>query len=162
MLKGIVIGPISFSFLWDDPVIEYAVRLGPVTVTLTQGKTLKMQFTLPDDSQIGFVLPTTGKDAKGNLVTLKTPPTIAVSDTTILTLVQPDPATPNDPNSGVIVAAGALGTAQVTITDADESTNPLVCLVGFTVVAGELVALSDPTFGPIVQQPVPPPPAPAS
>ena len=143
--------PIHFVF--DDDDVTMDLRLDRVTVTLTRGKTLAMKFTLPDDCQIGFVLPNAGKDARGNPVPLKTPPTVSVSDDKVLTLVVPDPATPDNPLSGLIKATGPLGTAQLVIRDEDESTQPLICLVDFEVVPGELVALADPTFGPVEKQP---------
>jgi len=152
VLKGIVIGPVPIKFVFDEDV-TMDLRLDRVTVTLTKGKTLEMKFTLPDDCQIAFVLPKAGRDARGNDVPLKTPPSVTVSDPAVLSLVMPNPATPDDAASGLIVAAGPLGTAQLVVKDEDESTQPLIAIVDFEVVAGELVALADPTFGPVVKQP---------
>lgn len=156
-LLGITIGPIPIRLEWDEPLTPPGVlldfRLGDLTITLTRGKRLDMKLTLPDDSQIGFVLPAAGKDARGNAVPLKTPPTVTVSDPAILTLVMPNPATPENPLSGVVQATGPIGTAQLVLRDEDESTQPLLAVVDFEVVAGELVALGDPTFGPIEKIP---------
>jgi hypothetical protein len=155
ILKGLTIGPVPITLEWEEPTFtELDFRLGTFTLTLTRGRTLKMKLTLPDDSQIGFVLPGTGKDAKGNPVPLKGTPTVAVSDPKLLTVVQPDPTTPDNPLSGVLKAAGPLGTAQFTVTDAGEGTAaPLLVIVDVEVVAGELVSLGDPTFGPVTKQP---------
>ena len=114
MLKGIVIGPMPIHFVWSeaDPVTMDFGSIGSLSPS-PRGKTLKMKFTLPDDSQIAFVLPKAGKDARGNAVPLKTPPTVSVSDPTILTLVSRTRPPPNDAASRLIVAAGALGTAQL-------------------------------------------------
>jgi len=111
-----------------------------------------MATVLPDDSEISFVLPGIGLDSRGNQVPLKTPPTVRVSDTSLLTLVQPDPDTPENPLSGVVRAAGPLGGAQLIVEDIDDSTQPLMAVVDFTIVAGDIVALAPPTLGPIRKQ----------
>lgn len=145
----------NFSMSLDtDSNCDYIFnfRLGSLTTFFQYGKLLKMKFILPDDSQVSFVLPGIGLDARGNSVTLKTPPTVSVSDPAILTIIQPDPATPDNPLSGVLVAVGPTGTAQFVVKDEDDATVPLMVLVDIEVVAGEIVALGNPVFGEPVKQ----------
>lgn len=103
-----------------------------------------MDLILPDDSEIPFVLPTSGVDARGNKTVLATPATARVSDTALIKIVQPDPATPTVAESGVLGAVGPLGDAQFIVEDAN-----LSILVNVRVVASDTVNLSEVVFGPV-------------
>jgi hypothetical protein len=156
---GSLLNPIKINLLESVQPTRW-FRLGHTTIPFPFTRGLHLMLTLPDDSQVSFVLQG-GLDAGGNPAPLTVAPTVTVSDTTILTLVQPDPATPSNPLSGVISAAGALGTAQLVIADADPTAGNLTVLVDITVIASALVSLQQPTFGPIVPKVVPVPvPAP--
>lgn len=123
-----------------------------------------MGLTLPDDSEVPFVLPTTGKDAKGNPTKLNGTFVISVSDPAMLAVVQPDPSTPTIAGSGVLSAVGPLGSGQVTFTDTGDSANPLVVIVDVQVIGGDTVSLDSPNFGNVRKQtpaPVVPIPIPA-
>src|SRR5687767_11461113 len=94
--------------------------------------TLKMDYTLPVGKQVAFVLPAGGFDRFNNPTSLKTPPTCSVSDTAMLAVVQPDPATPDVSNSGLLQAIGGAGSAQFIVEDADEGPNPMTIIVNVT------------------------------
>lgn len=144
----------------EEVTPQYLFRLGQLTVPFS--RTLYLMFTLPDDSQVAFTIATTGKDARGNPTKLTGTPQVSVSDPKILTIVQPNPATPTNILSGLIQAAGPLGTAQVKVTDSEGGTD-LVVLVDVEVVPGSAVSLDGITFGettklpPATVNPVSPP-----
>lgn len=130
----------------------FPFTLGRVTVHVPTGAPFVMGLTLPDDSEIPFVLPATGKDARGNPTSLHGSFIISVSDPAMLAVVQPDPSTPDVAASGVLSAVGPLGSAQVTFTDTGDSANPLIVIVDVQVIGGDTVSLDAPNFGNVRKQ----------
>lgn len=107
-----------------------------------------MAVTLPDDKQ--FTATISVVDAKGNPALIDGIATWASSDPTLVAV------TPSvDGLSALVVAVGALGTTQVTVTaDADlgSGVRAITGLLDVTVVAGEAVGLTV-TAGPLEPQP---------
>lgn len=118
--------------------------------TFTFSGKLRIMQTLPDNKRIHGVAPSTGVDAKGNIGPLTGTPTIAVSDPTGLSLLQPDPDSPNVPNSFAIDGL-KLGTYQVTSSDPADGVPDLV--EDITVVIGALVSQAPFQFGPQTDAP---------
>jgi hypothetical protein len=106
-----------------------------------------MNVQIPDIQCLPFVSPKTGVDAKGNPATLTGTIKVTASDATLLTIVQPDPTTPGDPTSGVIIPVGPLGTANVTFEDDTDGATPLVYTLTVQVVASQAVTLDPPALG---------------
>lgn len=143
-LKQIAVSGFSVNFDWEKPK-SYTLKLKNIAITFTGN--LKLATSLPDDQEVPFVLPTTGSDVKGNSIPLKGTFAVTVSDTTLLSVVQPDPLTPADPLSGVIRPVGPLGNAQVTFTDTGDTASPLTVVVEFSILAGSLVTINPPVLG---------------
>jgi hypothetical protein len=152
-MTNIKIGTINVT-LFENFTTKWWFKINDVTIPIPFTKELHLMLTLPDDSQVGFVL-AGGIDRGGNPTVLSVPPVVTVSDSNILTVVQPDPATPDNPLSGVLSATGALGTAQMVITDTDPTAGVLSILVDVTVIASATVNLQQPTFGPVTPKVVP-------
>lgn len=147
-LADLHIGPLHIVLDWNTGP-DYCMKLGNILFNFPQGFVFKMATTLPDDKVLPFVAPSTGVDKKGNPTTLKGAVKVTSSDVTIATVVQPNPKTPTDVLSGVVVPTGPLGNVQIKFEDDDEGGSPLIALADVTIVAGDTVGLSTPTFGPV-------------
>ena len=108
----------------------------------------RQMVTLTDVQKV-TVGPISGTDAKGNVAPLDGAPTFAVSDPTLATL-----AVSADGLSCDVVAAGALGTFQLTVS-ADGKIGPevktIMGTVDFTVIGSDAVSLVVPVAAPVEQ-----------
>jgi hypothetical protein len=92
-----------------------------------------MSFTLTDNQQVSFAV--AGKDARGNPAPLTGTPVFAVDNTNVLTL------TDNGDGTGTVAATGTLGTAVLSVTDAETSGDQFAGSVSIDVLAGSVTAV---------------------
>lgn len=95
---------------------------------------------LKADQKVAFSL--TGVDEVGNPVPLDGTTTFTVDDPALLALTTPDPATPDNPHSGVIAAVGPLGTTNLTATHTDAAGVVSTGVEAIQVVAGDAAGIA--------------------
>jgi hypothetical protein len=93
-----------------------------------------MSFTLRDTQEVTFRV--TGKDVHEHDTALTGTPVFAVDDPTILTLVD------NGDGSGKVTSTGAVGTATLTVNDAETDGNSFIGSVAIDVVSGPVSAVA--------------------